>query len=138
LISELNDDAKIIQVDKPDLTSENVVHIWQNFITYIKPKSQNAFVSIIENQTPIVEQHKLRLTVSNNINLEMLQSNKSEIVSYFIQHTNTKKLELEILMIKSAAEKPLHKTPKERAKELFEKHGSVKYLIQKLELGLDA
>jgi hypothetical protein len=138
IIAEINDDKNIQQKEKPELNSENIVAFWDEYISFIKPNAQNSYLNIIQNQQPVFEKNKILVTASSNINLEMMQLNKSSIITFFLEHTNTKQLELEIVLQKPKNEEPVYKVPRERAKELYESNESVRYLIQKFDLTLDA
>lgn len=138
MIAEISTEELDINKSKPDLNNDTIEEIWQAYIAFIKPNVQNAFLNIIQQQKPKIAENKIILEVSNNINLELLMLNKSTIVSYLLQHTNAKNIELEVTLIKAETEiSNAPKKPRERAKELYESNESVRYLIQKFDLTLD-
>lgn len=125
------------EVEKLDFIQANVEQLWTEFIEFIKPKAQSSFLNIAQSQTPKIDGNKLILEVSSNINLEMIQFHKTDIIGFFISNTNTKLIELVIELNRKEEEISNYKQPKDRLKEMVEENNVVRYMITKLYLNLD-
>jgi hypothetical protein len=137
MLKEVNEhiSAKKSDENKIELTPESLPELWQAFLEHIRVKAQSSFMSVAEKQVPLLEEHLIVFTESNNISLELLQLHKREITSYFIAKT-TAKVHLDFRLSKKREIKT-HKPAKERLREMIASNEAVNKLIQKFDLNLD-
>lgn len=124
---------------KYEFSQENAIELWKLFIEHIRPKAQNSFINIINNQVPEIKGNTISLYVSNNINYEIIQIYCSDIVSFFISNTNNNRIELDIIVQKNEQDDNApKKKPVDKLKELIDKNDKIVYLIEKLSIDLEA
>ena len=137
LLKEVNEQISVKKSDEHriELTSDSLLELWKAFLEYIRHKAQNSFMSVAEEQKPVLEEELIVFTVPNNISLEMLQLHKTEITTYFLSKT-TAKVQLDFRLLKKAETK-VYKPAKERLREMIDSNEAVNKLIQKFDLNLD-
>ena len=124
---------------KYEFSQENAIELWKLFIEHIRPKAQNSFINIINNQVPEIKGNTISLYVSNNINYEIIQIYCSDIVSFFMSNTNNNRIELDIIVQKNEQDDNApKKKPVDKLKELIDKNDKIVYLIEKLSIDLEA
>jgi len=124
--------------NKVELTTENMLVLWRNFLDENKERLQSSFLNVAERQVPQIVHDKVVFTESNNVSLEILQLHKSDIVSYLIKKSTAPTIHLDfILQRKEEIPVKTYKTQKERLKEMIEKNNAVLKLIEKFDLNLD-
>lgn len=120
--------------NKLELSTENVVEIWQDFLTDNKNKLQNAFLSAAQEQVPQLIDDKITFTASNNISLEMLQLHKMDITTYFRKRTTSITVVPDFILQRNESAQKTYKTPKDRLKEMITENSAVLKLIEKFDL----
>lgn len=123
---------------KVELTLDNLLVLWRDFLDENKDRLQSSFLNIAERQTPQIVEDKVVFTESNNVSLEILQLHKSDIVSYLIRKTKAAAVQLDfVLHRKEEPAAKTYKTQKERLKEMIDSNNAVLKLIERFDLNLD-
>ncbi|MFN8296952.1 MAG: hypothetical protein U0T69_12195 [Chitinophagales bacterium] len=120
--------------NKIELSAENVISLWQEFLAENKDKLQNAFLSAAQEQVPDLVEDKITFTASNNISLEMLQLHKMDITAYFRKRTTSNTVVPAFILKRDTSQQKNYKTSKDRLKEMIAANNSVLKLIEKLDL----
>lgn len=120
--------------NKVELTTENVLTIWNEFLAESKDKLQNAFMSAAQEQVPVLIEDKVTFTASNNISLEMLQLHKMDITAYFRKRTTSTTVVPNFILKRDESQQKNYKTTKDRLKDMIAANNSVLKLIEKLDL----
>ncbi|HQV79318.1 MAG TPA: hypothetical protein PLJ42_12325 [Chitinophagales bacterium] len=119
---------------KIELTSENVITLWQQFLSENKSDFQPAFLNIANTQTPTLVEDKLQFVLTNNISLEIIQLHKMDITSFFRKHTISTTIVPEFILKRDETIVKTFKSSKERIKDMIDSNPSVLNLIKKFDL----
>ncbi len=138
MFNEIHKEVLILKDEnKVELTTDNVIQLWDSFLLENKDKLQNAFLSAAQNQVPQLIEEKITFTVTNNVSLEMLQLHKMDITAYFRKKTTSILVVPDFILLRNDTLMKNYKTPKDRLKEMIDSNPAVLELIKKLDLNID-
>ena len=123
--------------NKLELSPENVIILWREFLADNKDKLQNAFLSAAQEQSPQLIEDKVTFTASNNISLEMLQLHKMDITTYFRKRTTSVTVMPDFILQRNESAQKNYKSSKDRLKEMIDTNAAILKLIEKFDLNID-
>ncbi len=113
-------------------TEEDMVHHWQQYTEKLKKKGEKILASILESQTPILEEKQILLTFPNETMKLDLQKEEPRMMGYLKKKLKNTHISLKIIVDEATSRKYAF-TPQEKYEKLKESNP----LIDKLRATFD-
>ena len=106
---------------KTEFTEVQLLSAWKQYITNLREKGKRDIASIIDADTPRVEEFKIFITLPNSMMESKLKTHKPKLLKFLRDKLNNYSIDLEI-DVNEVVEKKFAYTPLERYEKLKEKN----------------
>lgn len=125
-------------IEGKSIDKEKLMVAWKAYAEIIQEQNKFSFHSTLNNRSPeILDDHTIRITLENDVQLETLNQEKAELMSYVREKLDHPGIHLEARIDIEDKGNMVFRTPKEQLMEMMEKNPTLRKMSQQFDLDLD-
>ena len=136
-IEDNNGNSQQNESNFPIFNYEEFISVWNEFAEIVKKQNKQNLYTTLTAKKPVVEDnHKITLSVDNDVQIEDLKIEQTELLGYLKNKLKNNKLTFTALLVETEREKKIF-TSRDKFKRMAEINPNIIKLKQKLDLELD-
>ena len=142
--SEETQDQEVEFQDNPEksegktIEKEALMLAWNSYAQKIQTQNKYSFHSTLVNRDPeILDDHTIAITLENEVQMEHLQAEKADLMSFIRENLDHPSIRLEAKIDIEDKSNIAYRTPREQYQDMMEKNPTLRKMSQQFDLDLE-